>query len=336
MPISCFASPELALNSVRIRVVLATLTIALIAPGVVSASPWATSWQSYDPGSTPVFGYTNPDTALGMPERFTGENEFGGAFASAVTMFNSAFGTDEVVSIGEGGHLTLELGTPATNNPSNPYGVDLIIFGNAGFTDSDYPNGTIGSPASLYGFGFGRIELSADGVNFFELPGLRADTLFPTQGYQDVDPLSSNPGSIETDFFKPVNPALTLSDFDGLSYAQALALYDGSGGGTPIDIGLVGLSMVTHVRILVDDDFNPGTFRSAEIDAITVVPEPASAACLLAAAGCVLLRRGQRRGAAIKPFVKRVAIGEPISGGIFSANVARAAGRLHHSGITPR
>lgn len=294
MPASRFVATDPVPIASRFRIAFTAAVFALSAATVASASPWATSWHNYNPGSTPVFGYTNPDTALGMPERFTGENEFGGAFASAVTMFNSVFGTDEVVSIGEGGQLTLELGTPATNNPNNLFGVDLIIFGNAGFTDGDYPNGTIGSPASLYGFGFGRIELSADGVNFFELPGWTADTLFPTQAYQDVDPLSSTPGSVPTDFFKPVNPALTLSDFDGLTYAQALALYDGSGGGTPIDIGLAGLSVVTHVRISVEDDFNPSTFRSAEIDAITVVPEPTAAALLAAVAGCVLLRRGER------------------------------------------
>ncbi|MBK8268680.1 MAG: PEP-CTERM sorting domain-containing protein [Planctomycetes bacterium] len=276
---------------VRLTAIILALSTAAASPAL--ASPWAGNWVSYNPGSTPVFGYTNPATALGLPERFTGENEFGGLYQSAVTMFNPVFGTDEAVSIGEGGHLTLALDTPATDDAGHLYGVDLILFGNSFFSDSNYPNGQQEATASLFSAGQGRIELSADGVNFIAVPGWTADRLFPTQGYLDVDANSTTPGGVPADFLKPMNPSLTLADFNGLSYAQSLALYDGSGGGTPIDISLVGLSSVTHVRISVDDDFNPNTSLAAEIDAVAAVPEPTSLSILLVACMAMTLRRSR-------------------------------------------
>jgi len=251
------------------------------------ASPWAGSVASFNPGLTPQADYPNPATTLGSPERFTGEGEF----PSNVTLFNPAFGVDELFSIGEGGHLTLELSTPATNDAAHLHGVDLIVFGNAGFLASDYPN--MGSPAELFQPESGRIEVSGDGVNFFEIPGWTADNLFPTLGYLDVEGFSGTPGNVPTNFLRPMNPALTLSSFDGLTYDQALALYDGSGGGTPIDIGLVGLATVTYVRISVDDDLNASTNLSAEIDAVATVPEPATALLALAAGVGLVMRKSR-------------------------------------------
>ena len=39
--------------------------------------------------------------------------------------------------IGTGGSLTLQFNTPIQNNPNNPFGLDFIIFGHAGFIE-DY------------------------------------------------------------------------------------------------------------------------------------------------------------------------------------------------------
>src|SRR5262249_17490178 len=83
-----------------------------------------------------------------------------------------------------------------------------------------------------------------------------------------------------SNFLRPVNPSLTLADFNGLSYAQSLALYDGSGGGTPIDIGPTGLASVSLVRISLPDDGNPGTSLRGEIHAFASVPEPAGIALI--------------------------------------------------------
>ena len=72
--------------------------------------------------------FIDPTTALGEPTRFTSEPQL---FGGAVTPFQSPFRANEVVSIGEGGRLVLEFDEPVVDDPANPFGIDLLIFGNS-------------------------------------------------------------------------------------------------------------------------------------------------------------------------------------------------------------
>ncbi|MBM4108119.1 MAG: hypothetical protein FJ255_04815 [Phycisphaerae bacterium] len=263
---------------------LACVPAVPFAVGVAWAStPWAVEVRSYDPGSTAAPGYTDPAAALGEPSRFTGKRS---GFPGVVSMFNPAFESDQIVSIGEGGHLTLRLDRPALDSPGNRFGVDLVVFGNAGFIDVGFPAGQIGAGAPMFGLGQARLELSADGVSFVAW-GVFTEGLFPTVGYLDADPFQGSPGLVASDFLRPMDPGLTRGAFAGLTHAQALALYDGSGGGTPIDQARAGLSAARYVRIGVEDDGDPGTSLKVEIDAVAVVPAPAGglAMVMLAAVG---------------------------------------------------
>jgi hypothetical protein len=136
-----------------------------------------------------------------------------------------------------------------------------------------------------------RVAVSADGDYFVDL-GEFTEGLFPTQGYLDSGPYDDQPGLVPSDFTRPVNPALRPADFAGLSLAEALALYDGSGGGTPIDIAAANLDLVRFVRISVPDDGNPETFLNVEVDALARVPEPAGMAGWMALA-LLCCRRGR-------------------------------------------
>jgi hypothetical protein len=264
--------PSVGTMSRSATLVVSALAVLLATASTSASDPWADSVHDYIPGSNPVAGYSQPLTALGSPERFTGE----GVYPGAVTIFNPSWGFDEIVSIGAGGQLTLRFDEPVLDDPTNLYGVDLIVFGNAGFI-SELAAPQIVNPALLFGAGGALIEVSADGLDFEPVNAL-ADHVFPTQGYLDVGPFDTLQGSVLSDFLRPVNPALTLSDFDGLSYEQALALYDGSGGGAPVDIASTGLSSIQFVRISVP----AGAQLAAEIDAIAAVPEPGSALLILA------------------------------------------------------
>ena len=275
--------------SCRIVSILGLAAMSLLWAAPLRASPWAEVVDSYDPGVGPAAGFTDPSTTLGSPERFTGE----GVFPGAVTMFNPPFGMDELVSIGEGGQLTVRFGSPVVDDPANLFGIDLIIFGNSGFIDGSFPNGQLATPAALFGADLATVEVSANGLDFFAVSGM-PDALFPTQGYLDVTPFQGTAGSIPTVFLKPMDPSLALSSFDGLSYAAALALYDGSGGGTPIDIAGAGLASISHVRISVPDDGDPTTFLNAEIDAFANVPEPGTLSLVLLGA-VPMFRRSRRR-----------------------------------------
>lgn len=236
---------------------------------------------SYDAGTDPAAGFTNPATALGAPERFTGE----GVFPGEVTVFNPPWGFDEIVSIGTSGHLTLRLSHFAVADPTGP---EIGVFTNAGIADEDFPNGQAGNPLFAFGVDQALVEVSADGLAWESLGVQTFD--IPTQGYSDVA------NTVVSDFQKPFTGV--LDDFNGLKLADPvnpdiLELLAGSGGGTWLDISGTSLAQVGYIRFSV-----PGTIAANfELDAVTIasnavggrVPEPSSVAIfvsLFSAAAC--------------------------------------------------
>ena len=93
------------------------------------------------------------------------------------------------------------------------------------------------------------IDVSDDGATWFEIPGAQADGPMPTMGFIDAGPFDSSPGELPTNFRKPMNPAIQLSDVQELSYLDVIHAYDGSGGGVGIDLASVGLYQAHFVRI---------------------------------------------------------------------------------------
>ncbi|CAK9054267.1 GTPase HflX (GTP-binding protein HflX), partial [Durusdinium trenchii] len=212
----------------------AALSVSLLFATAASAQglldPFAAEVIEYSPGADVPMGFDDPMSALGEPARFTGV----GSFPGAVTPFNPAFLSSEVVTIGAGGSLTLRLGTPAIDAATNPFGVDLIIFHNGGYIDAAFPAGVVGGTF----FDGGSIGVSEDGVEFFAVT-MPAESDFPTLGYLDLPtPFTDVPGDVSSDFRLPVDPTI---DPDGLDWDQLVDAYDGSGGGIGIDIGTVGL-----------------------------------------------------------------------------------------------
>jgi hypothetical protein len=259
------------------------LTLALaggfVIPTLTSAQ-FADSVYDYIQGSGLTAGYNDPTAALGAPSTETVDPIYGN---SPVDPFDAPYLSSQIVGVGTGGILTLQFNTPIQSNPSHPYGLDFIIFGHAGFIE-DFSTGTA-VDGSLYTGGTSdvRVSVSADGSTFYALnPALapQVDGLFPTDG-------SGNTGL-------PVNPALTAADFAGLDLNGIRTLYHGSAGGAGFSLAWavnsngqsVSLSSVNYVRLTVLNDGSP-----AYIDAISVVPEPASWALALTGAGLFLLRR---------------------------------------------
>ncbi len=269
----------------RIGVVQLLLAISVAMMGALPAraTPFAAQVLEYHAGIGAEPDYTGDSSVvLGSPERYTGELS---PFPGDVTMFSSPFGTNEILSIGAGGWVTVAFDAPMVNDPSHPHGVDLIVFGNTFFNlDFGDPNFPIVGITPEPGI----VEVSADGSDWRPL-SCAADGLFPTQGYLDSGEFGFPAGSIPTDFLKPIDPTLTIGDFSGLTYSQALALYDGSGGGTPCDIAESGLMSASFVRVRVPEGAN----WSTEVDAFVRVPEPAT--LVLLAPAILLLPRGRSR-----------------------------------------
>ncbi|QDT70421.1 hypothetical protein MalM25_33690 [Planctomycetes bacterium MalM25] len=268
----------------------ALLSLVLLAPTTMAADPWADRVVEYTPGTgiPQVFGSDPPlfydlDTAsLGEPARTSG--------GAVVSPYSSPFAREDIVSIGEGGSLTVAFDEPVEDAPGNPFGIDLLVFGNAFYTLSGgwpFADDATVTGASIEG---GVVELSDDGVSWVEVTGLDADGLYPTNGYADASGFfPAAPGGVLSDFTLPVDPSYNPI---GDTSAEVYAAYAGSGGGAGIDVGAYGLDSVSYVRVT-----NPiGSGAVPEIDAfadVRSVPEP-TALALLAIGSLAAIRRGQR------------------------------------------
>lgn len=273
------------------RLCLGSACTILLSSSPLAASPFADQVVSYTPGTGAASGYSDANVALGSPERFTGE----GQFPAAVTPFNGPWAADEIVAIGRGGSLTVRFAQPVANDPANPYGIDLLIFTNAFFFDPD-----TFEPIAMTTFGQGgTVEVSADGIAWQPVVGAAAAGVFPSLGYSDLtDPYATSPGSILSDFTKPVNPAL---DWHGMNMAQLVAGYNGSGGGTGIDIASTGLNAISYVRVSVAANAQ-GTIAIDAFSDVAAIPSPGG--LFVVSAGIVWCAR------------RRVELGTPVKGDV--------------------
>jgi len=252
-------------------------------------SDFAVAVEEYVPGIAPQF--SDPASALGRPTVDTRGD--GGATGSpldpvVVLPVNPPFRGEEVVSIGEGGHLTLRFDHPVEDDPRNPCGIDFIVFGNAlhnlgggQFWMNGDPNLFTMQLASLSAEP-GVVEVSQDGEQWFvfDLSDVQppratplADTAMPTLGriYDPPNAEPSLPGNQwwgrPTDPTRPVNPDWSAADFVGLTVAQYARRYGCSAGGTGFDLRDVGLDGVRFVRISNND----GDELTPDIDAVSDV-----------------------------------------------------------------
>jgi hypothetical protein len=215
---------------------------------------------AYDPGMG-AGALTNAAAVLGPPSRETMDPQWG---TFAVDPFGPPYLSNQVVSIGAGGSLTVRLEQPVENDPSNPFGFDFIVFGNAFFQlneDWTTTSGAVGGTNT----GFTTVSVSFDGARFFPLdPALAPppDSLFPTDGAGDPT--------------VPVDPTLTSDDFAGKDLAGIRGLYAGSAGGAAYDIGWArdehGVPVLLPAIRYVRFDQSGGDAQLDAISAISAVP----------------------------------------------------------------
>lgn len=259
------------------------VAIGLGLVGSAAAGPFVDSVLTYDPGSNAAVGYTDPAAVIGAPARFTGV-QFG--FPSVVSPFSPPFDSDQIISVGFGGSITVHLGQTIRDDAAHAFGIDFIVFGNAGFIDMDYPNGSVGPAPAFFGSQAPVIvEASQDGQTWAQVAVQTLD-LWPTLGYRDSGPFDIVPGLVKTSFFTPMDPMLTLADIAGMSYTELVGAYGRSGGGIGFDLSSAGLTEAQYLRFT-----HAGSeTQRFQIDAITVVPAPGVIG-VLAFAGLMPTRR---------------------------------------------
>lgn len=246
-------------NKVTILIFIAVYSVN------VFASPFAAEVIDFSQGPGATEDYDLASTVLGAPP-------VADSFAGSMNIDYAPWETTEVVSLGNGGSITIKYDHMVMNNDIDvEYGIDLIVFGNSFFStdwEGDY---------SIIGAGFepATIEVSQDGITFYEIAGVYADDLYPYT-------------SLKNDFIHATPAGIS---YMGRQVADVLLDFQNGCGGAQVDISsAIGtvetLEWIQYVRVT---DI-AGDAGIADVVAFAdVVPEPA--AFMLLGLGTYLIRR---------------------------------------------
>jgi hypothetical protein len=254
--------------------VVVLFVVISLTPTAVRAG-FAGSVVSYAAGDGIGASYQNPQAALGMP---AGDTSFG-----VLTPFNAAFLGSHIVGIGAGGSLVLDLDPSAATGASA--GATIGVHAAVGLIDTDWPNGNAGPVATPYtNARSAEVLVSDNGSRWHSLGSRTFDvpTNFYSQGVTTPG-LQMEPGTQVADFTKPFTRP--LGDFDGKAWPAILTLLDGSAGGEWLDLSTVPYPAVNFIR------FDAGAGQTMYVDAVAVVPEPASLGMLLIGGALLAWRR---------------------------------------------
>ncbi len=258
------------------------MLVAMIlgAATAVRAGDYAIEVISYDKSLSGEFN--DPQVVLGRPTiDTTGDFSMFEPIVAVLPVF-APWKNTEVYRVGEGTSLVVKFDHPVYNDPLNPCGVDLIIYGNAiqRVGGSQYwlngdPNGTFVQTTDLTAEP-AIVSVSQDGQTWHTFSdGPFADTFAPTLG-RIYDPPHYDPSLPRNGWWGrptvptyPLNPGLAPADFLGLSVAQVAREYGWSAGGTAFDLDDLDspLPWFQYVRVS-----NPsGAGLTPEIDAFAAV-----------------------------------------------------------------
>jgi hypothetical protein len=257
-----------------------SLTVLLL---VFAVSARASDFAVEVVDSSGPFGdspYDDPNSVLGKPTRWiydTSLYHWGEIYACSLVY--PAWSVDPnggkvICSIKEAGtYIVVKFDHKVADDAGNPYGIDFIVFGNSKFegigdvySNTDMGQYYLKSPASISPEPV-RVSVAqeANGPWYTFTNGPYADGMFPTNAFA-WDNNSNNWGN-ELDWLKPVDPNLSVSDFDGLSAAEAIEHYDGSAGGTGFD--LKDLAPNDYAALAIDPNTGRKWIQYIKVDYLT-------------------------------------------------------------------
>lgn len=197
--------------------------------------------QTHGPfGSSP---YDDPNIVLGKPTTLIKDGSKTFVCSLVYPACNTApDGSKLIVTLDVGAEIVVGFDHKVADDPGNPYGIDFIVFGNSLFgavglvePNTNMDKYSLKNPTSVFAE-WVTVSVAQDpnGPWYTFTNGPYADGISPTNAF--VWDSDSNNWGDELNWLKPVDPNLSVSDFDGLSAAEAIALYDGSAGGTGFDL----------------------------------------------------------------------------------------------------
>ena len=293
--------------------------IPIFSATVSQASPFATEVIAHSKDLNGSSDFNDPNAMLGKPttsQKYPGYTYQGKTYkgttsktkvCEGVWKTNSA-GKKAVTQFKAGSWAVVKFGQKVRNDKNNPFGIDLIVFGNNSMTvsptsavnDSTNMNNTTVkgnlTPEQLkisvsQGYTGAAGQKKDDQSTWtWKIIDMSKTPFFTTQGYQ-WDAKNAKWTNKEMDFTKPVDPSL-VEKKDGAftfkggdqSAANIIKKYKGSGGGAGIDLSQTGLSWIQYVKV-------SGTGGSVDGFAdVSAVPEPATLA-LLTIGGLAIIRR---------------------------------------------
>jgi len=258
----------------------------------LSAAPlWAATAQTvvdYDFGSDSNTDYHDVSTALGETSRITAS---WGDTTSLSNPYGNPWSSADWVSIGKGGHITLQLQNYALPQAAAPE-LNVLVFQQL----------SIGNATIPFYDRQARVSVSENGNDWFALNNnniLSFDV--PATGYVFANGIPYNAqylsyGDINTADLGSYTPSDYGLPMPGTLGSGTLAeIYGNSGGGNWLDISATGLAKVGFIRFDVDANA-PAYFA---LDAVylnnnaigSAVPEPAMPLVLGALGLPLLLRR---------------------------------------------
>jgi hypothetical protein len=270
--------------------IIPALAVAVLLYGSAWASPYAIELINYSNDLTGSSLYNDPNAVLGKPSTDFYDSWgswSGGSNDRKVKLVEPAYNTDAdgnklITTITPDSYITVKFDHQVMDDANNPYGLDFLVFGNAFYVGSGFVNDTTDLNEYFLTGGTNNenvlVSVSQDGENWYDyVNGPFGDTAFPTQGYE-YDAENSVWTDNEMDFTKPVDPALGDTLLNGgylednpISAADAVALYEGSGGGTGFDLAESGLEWIQYIKVSGIDGYR------GEIDAfsdVAAVPVP--------------------------------------------------------------
>lgn len=203
--------------------------------------------------------YNDPTAVLGPPA-LQFYDPAGGDATNRVSVIDPAYnvtpsGSKILAVIENGGEITVQMGHKIYADPSHPYGVDFVIYGNTFFDALSTGVGHVSDATDLSAVTFNSsgksghpalVSVSQDGTNWFTFSNVQ--TVFPDEAYRWDDTNASwteeemNPG-------KPLNPYLYTNNFAGQTVAGLLDQFVGASGGSGYSLSQVGLPWAQYIRV---------------------------------------------------------------------------------------
>lgn len=267
-------------------------TVLVWATAMSAAPLWAATAQSvvnYDFGTDSNAGYHDVSTATGETSRITGS---WGDTTSLSNPYGNPWSSADWVSIGKGGHITLQLQNYAIPQAAAPE-LNVLVFQQLNTGDNS-PFYDREARVSVSENGTDWVSLNNNNIISFDVPatGYVFDNGIP------YDVQWGSYGDILTADLGDYTPSDYGLPMPGTLGSGTLAeVYGNSGGGNWLDISSTGLSQVGFIRF--DVDANAPAYLA--LDAVylnnaaigAAVPEPATSLVLGALGLPLLLRRNR-------------------------------------------